>query len=225
MAYGVPVTRPAFVLASASPARLRMLRAAGLDPEVIISGVDESTVESSDAATLCATLARRKAEAVATGLRRAAGGISEENAPTGDPTLVLGCDSVLALDGEALGKPAHAEEAVRRWQRMRGRTGTLHTGHCLVEVGTGRRAEATASTRVHFADLCDAEIDAYVGTGEPLAVAGAFTIDGYGGWFIDGIEGDPGTVIGVSLPLLRRLLGELGTSVPALWAPALASQP
>lgn len=130
--------------------------------------------------------------------------------------LVLGCDSVLELDGRVLGKPLDAEDAVRRWRAMRGRTGVLLTGHCLVERG-GTVAEAVAATTVQFADLTDAEIDAYVATGEPLAVAGAFTIDGLGGPFVERIDGDPGTVIGLSLPLLRHLLAELGVAITDLW--------
>ncbi len=212
MTYRVPVTtRPSFVLASASPARLKTLRAAGVEPEVVTSGVDESIVESTSAPVLCATLARMKAEAVVARLAH------HRTAPAPARTVVLGCDSMLELDGEILGKPVDADDAVRRWRRMRGGTGTLHTGHCLVDAGTGARAEAVASARVRFADLTDREVEAYVGTGEPLQVAGAFTIDGLGGWFVDGIDGDPGTVVGVSLPLLRRLLAELGTSVEQLW--------
>jgi septum formation protein len=197
-----------FVLASASPARLRTLRAAGLEPEVIVSGVDESNVESTNAAALCATLARLKAEAVVNRLR--------QHGRT-DP-IVLGCDSLLEFDGRILGKPADAEEATARWRDMRGRTGMLHTGHCLVRVGDGEIAEAVASTTVWFADLTDQEIAAYVGTGEPVQVAGAFTIDGLGGWFVERIEGDAGNVIGVSLPVLRGLLTKLGVGVADLWA-------
>jgi septum formation protein len=156
---------------------------------------------------LCATLARLKAEAVARRLD-----------PVDRPTVVLGCDSLLEFDGESLGKPADADEAHARWRRMRGRSGILHTGHCLVSVADGRRAEAVASAEVHFVDVSDDEIAAYVGTGEPLHVAGAFTIDGLGGWFVDRIAGDPGTVVGVSLPTLRRLLRDLGVGVPALWS-------
>jgi septum formation protein len=203
--------RPRFVLASASPARLSVLRAAGLDPEVIVSGVDESTVEASDAITLCASLARLKAQAVANELR-----ITE-------PTVVLGCDSVLEFDGEVLGKPASDADTVERWRRMRGRSGILHTGHCLVDVDSRSRVEAVASTTVHFAVITDEEIEAYVGTGEPAGVAGGFTIDGLGGWFVDRIDGDAGTVIGVSLPLLRSLLGDLGLGVPQFWAARLVS--
>jgi nucleoside triphosphate pyrophosphatase len=209
MAYRDPVnSRPTLVLASASPARLRTLRAAGLDPEVLVSGIDESIVESTNARTLCATLARLKAEAVVARLRHHA---------LAGPAVVLGCDSVLEFDGEMLGKPIDDADAMRRWRRMRGRSGILHTGHCLVDVDSGDMAEEVASTTVHFAELSEDEIAAYVGTGEPAHVAGAFTIDGLGGWFVERIEGDAGTVIGVSLPLLRRLLHEIGLRVPQIW--------
>jgi septum formation protein len=201
-----PVTHR-LVLASASPARLKTLRAAGIEPEVVVSGVDESTVDSQSPEVLSRTLARLKAEAVAARLGER------------ERTLVLGCDSVLAFDGRVFGKPADAGEAERRWRAMRGRNGVLHTGHCLVDLdGTGS-VDGSAMTTVHFTDLTDAEIAAYVGTGEPLRVAGAFTIDGLGGPFVERIEGDPGTVIGLSLPLLRRLLRELGVEITSLWQP------
>ena len=196
-----------FVLASASPARLRTLRAAGIDPEVLVSGVDESLVDEPDPKRLSAALARLKADAVVDRLTPAPG------------TLVLGCDSVLAFDGEILGKPADAAEAVKRWHAMRGREGVLHTGHCLIDLETGKTADAVSGTVVRFADISDAEINAYVATGEPIAVAGAFTIDGLGGWFLESISGDAGTVIGVSLPTLRRLLTEHGLTVAELWTP------
>ena len=192
---------PRFVLASASPARLKVLRAAGIEPEVVVSGVDESSV-TGPPADVALTLAVRKAVAVARGRSEA---------------LVLGCDSVLDLDAEAHGKPADAEEAVARWRRMRGRTGVLHTGHCLIDTVSGRQTAAVGSTVVHFADLSDAEIDAYVATGEPLLVAGAFTIDGLGGPFVDRIEGDPHNVVGLSLPLLRQMLADLGLSITGIW--------
>jgi septum formation protein len=194
-----------FVLASASPARRRLLASAGITADVVVSGVDESTVDKSDAATLALTLARLKAEAVAARLT-----------PTPD-VLVLGCDSVLEFGGEVLGKPADAAEAARRWYAMRGGSGVLHTGHCLLHLGDGKRAEAVAGTVVHFADVTDGEIVAYVGTGEPLQVAGAFTIDGLGGPFVESIEGDHSNVVGLSLPLLRHLLAELGIGLTDLW--------
>jgi septum formation protein len=193
------------VLASASPARRALLTAAGIDADVLVSGVDESVVEADDAYTLSLSLARMKARAVAARL------------PAEPGVLVLGCDSVLALNGEVLGKPADAAEAVKRWQAMRGRSGVLHTGHHLTELIGGRQAEDVGATVVHFADVTDEEIEAYVATGEPLQVAGAFTIDGRGGAFVERIEGDSGNVIGLSLPLLRRLLGELGLSITDLW--------
>ncbi|MFI9581159.1 Maf family protein [Streptomyces sp. NPDC052236] len=200
-----PRPRPRLVLASASPARLALLRQAGLAPEVIVSGVDEDALSAPSPAALALLLAEAKAAAVA-GRPEAAG------------ALVIGCDSVLELDGEALGKPADAEEATSRWKAMRGRTGILRTGHCVTDTATGRSASATASTTVHFGDPTDAEIAAYVASGEPLHVAGAFTLDGRSAPFIDSIEGDHGNVIGLSLPLLRRLLAELGHSITDLWA-------
>jgi septum formation protein len=184
---------PRFVLASGSPARLKLLRQVGIEPEVVVSGVDESSV-TGPPADVALTLAVRKATAVARGLADA---------------LVLGCDSVLDLDGEALGKPLDAADAVARWRRMRGRSGVLVTGHCLLNTTTGREAVDVASTVVHFADLSDEEIDAYVATGEPLNVAGAFTIDGLGAPYVDRVEGDPHNVVGLSLPLLRRMLREV----------------
>ena len=195
------------VLASASPARRTLLAAAGIDVEVMVSGVDESSVQAADAPTLCLELARMKARTVA----------ARMNADPG--TLVLGCDSVLAFDGEILGKPADAAEAVKRWQAMRSRSGVLHTGHHLTALVSGRQAEAVGSTEVHFADITDEEIGAYVQTGEPLHVAGAFTIDGRGGAFVDRIDGDPGNVVGLSLPLLRRLMAQIGVPITTLWRP------
>ncbi len=198
---------PALVLASASPARLATLRSAGVDPEVIVSGVDESQVGGVPPAELALQLAELKAAAVADRLRA-----------DGDQRLVLGCDSVLELDGEALGKPDDAADATARWQAMRGRSGVLHTGHALHDLASGRVAAATASTTVHFAEVTDAEIAAYVATGEPLYVAGAFTVDGRGGAFVRGIEGDHHNVVGISLPLLRELLAELDHSWVDLWS-------
>jgi septum formation protein len=193
----------AVVLASASPARLAVLRAAGLQPRVVVSGVDEAAFSAGTPAGLAGQLARAKAAAVAAGL------------PDG---LVIGCDSLLDLDGRALGKPASAAEAAARWREMAGRAGTLVTGHCVIDAGTGRQASGVAATTVRFGTPSEQEIAAYVASGEPLAVAGAFTLDGRGGWFVDGIDGDHGNVLGISLPLLRRLLADLGFGVTELWA-------
>ncbi len=212
---GGVVTVPILVLASASPARRKLLAAAGIPADVLVSGVDESTVDSDRAEVLCLTLARLKAQSVAARLRQA----GRDNRPT----LVLGCDSVLSFDGQVLGKPADEADASRRWYAMRGRSGFLHTGHCLVPLPDGEPAEAVASTTVHFADLTDAEVAAYVATGEPLHVAGAFTIDGLGSPFVESIEGDHSNVVGLSLPLLRHLLGRLGIALTDLWPERLAS--
>ena len=194
------------VLASASPARLALLRSAGIEPIVRVSGVDESRLDHLPPAELALALAELKCAAVA----------EREDLP--EDALVLGCDSVLDRGGEALGKPADSEDAVRRWRAMRGGSGVLRTGHCLRDRATGRVAAATASTTVHFADLSDEEIDAYVATGEPLGVAGAFTVDGLGGAFVTGIEGDHHNVVGLSLPLVRDLAAELGHSWTDLWS-------
>ncbi|MGW2957367.1 Maf family protein [Streptomyces sp. NPDC001220] len=195
------------VLASQSPARLNLLRQAGLAPEVIVSGVDEDAVTAPTPAELALALAEAKASVVAA--RADVQG-----------AIVIGCDSVLDLDGRALGKPADAEEATARWKSMRGRAGTLQTGHCVWDTASNRHVAATASTVVRFGEPTDAEVAAYVASGEPLYVAGAFTLDGRSAPFIDGIEGDHGNVIGISLPLVRRLLGELGIGITELWAPA-----
>jgi septum formation protein len=194
-----------FLLASASSGRLRTLRNAGVEPEVEVSGVDEDAVTAPSPAELVRTLAHAKAVAVA-GRQRGS-------------LLVLGCDSLLELDGHALGKPSSTEEAIARWKSMRGRTGVLHTGHTLIEVADATPArvlDRVASTEVRFADPSDAEIAAYVATGEPLRVAGAFTIDGFGGWFVESVAGDHHNVVGLSLPLLRRMLRELGYAVSDL---------
>jgi septum formation protein len=195
-------TLPRLILASASPARLKTLQSAGLSPEVIVSGVDESTVPLTGPADYTMKLAQLKAVAVAADQKRA---------------LVVGCDSVLALDGEILGKPSGEADAVARWKSMRGRHGVLHTGHCVIdthrEVWLGR----SAATQVRFAHVTDEEIEAYVATGEPLAVAGAFTLDGRGGAFVSGVTGDPHNVVGISLPLLRLMFDELGFVWTDFW--------
>jgi len=209
------------VLGSASPARLATLLRAGVTPYVLVSDVDESSVVAQAVSLygelapedVALVLARAKCEAVATLL---AGDSRPDEAPDG--ALVLGCDSVLELDGEAHGKPADAAEAIARWQRMRGRSGVLHTAHWLIDDrddndgGTGATMGVVASTTVRFAKVSDEEIAAYVATGEPLHVAGAFTIDGLGGPFVSGIEGDHHNVVGISLPLLREMLGQVNVS-------------
>lgn len=191
------------VLASASPARLRLLWDAGFDPMVVVSGVDENEVENGDPAEVVETLARRKAIAVAS--------IAPSDA------LVVGCDSMLSLEGDLLGKPATSERAREYWQRMRGRDGVLLTGHCVFDTATGRESSAVARTIVHFGAPTDDEVDAYIATGEPLNVAGAFTLDGFAAPFVEGIEGDHGNVIGLSLPLLRKLLADLDIRITDLW--------
>lgn len=196
---------PTLVLASQSPARLATLQRAGVDPVVIVSGVDESVLDGLPPRELALGLAELKRDAVL-----------DRELPA--DALVLGCDSVLDLDGTALGKPSSAEEAAQRWKSMRGRSGVLVSGHALTDVATGRSLSATAATTVHFADIDDAEIAAYVATGEPLHVAGAFTIDGLGAAFVTGVEGDHHNVIGLSLPLLRTMLADLGHSWTDLWS-------
>jgi len=216
------------VLASASPARRATLTTAGVRPHVVVSTVDEDAVVAAHGVTdpqdVALVLAKAKAEDVAARLGEGAdGGTGGHCAADAEHCLVLGCDSVLDLDGEVHGKPADAEQAVARWVRMRGGTGVLHTGHWLIDArdpaggGTGGTLGAVASTTVHFADVTDEEIAAYVATGEPLAVAGAFTVDGLGGAFVTGVEGDHHNVVGVSLPLLRELLQGVGVPWPKLW--------
>jgi septum formation protein len=198
------VTRRSLVLASASPARLRLLHDAGLDPSVVVSGFDESAITHDDPYELVTALATAKAQTVA--------------AQLGDRgALVLGCDSMLEFYGEILGKPGTPDAATERWQQMRGKSARLLTGHCLIDTAAGRRASDVGETVVHFGEPTDEEIAAYVASGEPLNVAGAFTLDGRAAPFIDGIEGDASNVIGLSLPLLRRLLAQLGVGITELW--------
>jgi septum formation protein len=190
------------VLASGSPARLKLLQDAGIDPVVVVSGVAEDDVDGSDTPGSVGLLAVRKAEAVA---RRAGA------------DLVLGCDSMLEFNGRSLGKPESVDEA-RAWlTSMRGRSAVLYTGHCVIDQATGTRAEAIVGTTVRFAVTTDAELDAYLSTPDALAVAGAFTLDGRSAPFVDGIEGDHGNVSGLSLPTLRSLLAELGVDITDLW--------
>lgn len=201
------------VLASASPARLHTLQAAGLSPEVMVSEVDESAFATSSAPELAMTLARVKAENVVSRLE------------LDTPTVVIGCDSLLEFDGQAFGKPGSYEAAIMRWYRMRGRQGVFHTGHHVVVTDgkASRSATRLACTMVRFADLTDAEIAAYARTGEPARVAGGFTIDRLGGPFITHIEGDPHTVTGLSLPLFRQMLLDLGVVWHTLWHPGIGS--
>ena len=207
------------LLASQSSGRLATLRAAGVEPLVRVSDVDEHAILRALAADSrteptppqqVQALARAKAADVADTVTR-----SEREA---DPDLiVVGCDSMLEIGGRVVGKPETAAIARERWRSMRGSTGVLHSGHALVRVRDGAEAQGVSSTTVRFGSPADTEIDAYVATGEPLGCAGAFTIDGLGGAFIDGIDGDPHGVVGISLPLLRRLLAELDVTWTDLW--------
>lgn len=206
------------ILASASPARLATLQRAGVGPYVLVSDVDEDAVTAAAVARygelgpqdVALVLARAKCEAVANVLRSQT---RPQDAPLG--ALVLGCDSVLELGGEVHGRPADEAEAIARWKQMRGTSGVLHSAHWLIDDrddrdgGTGATMGTVASTTVHFAKVTDDEIAAYVATGEPVQVAGAFTIDGLGGPFVSGIEGDHHNVVGISLPVLREMLGQV----------------
>ena len=202
---------PTVVLASASAGRLSVLRGAGLRPEVLVSGVDEDALlarhRDTEPEDLVAALAGAKAEAV----------VREHRF---DDAVVIGGDSMLLLDEHLQGKPGTRDEALRRWEALAGRTGQLLSGLAVLRVVAGRvvgSAAATAATAVRFGSPSIEEITAYIDSGEPLGVAGAFTIDGLGGWFVDRIEGDPSCVVGLSLPLLRRLLADVGITVTDLW--------
>ncbi|MBD2103510.1 nucleoside triphosphate pyrophosphatase [Leptolyngbya sp. FACHB-261] len=194
---------PSLVLASASPARRRLLQSAGLDPTVRQSDFDESQVQISDPAQLVQTLAQRKAETVA---------------PQFSNALVLGCDSVLAINDEIHGKPADPAEAVARWQQMRGAVGDLYTGHALIDTAQLKTLVRCQVTRVHFAQVTDAQIQAYVATGEPLNCAGCFALEGKGGLFVEKLEGCHTNVIGLSLPLLRQMFADLGYDITDFWS-------
>ncbi|MGL4173607.1 MAG: Maf family protein [Actinomycetota bacterium] len=233
------------ILASQSPARLRTLRRAGIEPLVHVSGVDEEAVTreagirygSLTPDQVALLLARAKAERVAAldplDILRGNGiesGQAHADQSCGERFVVVGCDSVLEFAGQAYGRPVDRDEAESRWRAMRGASGVLHTGHWVVDGGVSeltaseaiaasvpRSMGASSSTTVHFADITDEELAAYVATGEPLEVAGAFTTDGLGGAFIRGIEGDHHTVVGLSLPVLRTLLADCGIPWTALW--------
>lgn len=197
------------VLASQSPARLQLLRNAGIAPVVHVSHVDEDAIEAAmpqaTPAELCQALARAKAEAVAAD-------------HAGDPSaIVIGCDSVFEVDGQAWSKARDEAELWQRWEQMLGRSGVLRTGHWVIVPSTGATAGAVASTTVHLGTPSRAELEAYLASGEPMQVAGGFTLDGYGGAFVDGIEGDASNVVGLSLPLLRGLLEEMGITWTDLW--------
>ncbi|MEV6607554.1 nucleoside triphosphate pyrophosphatase [Kutzneria sp. NPDC051319] len=207
------------VLGSQSPARLAVLRSAGIDPVVRVSGVDEDAVAAAltdpRPAELVTALAEAKAHAVVEALA------GEPPTELLEEAVVIGCDSMLSINGRMVGKPGTPEVARARWQEMAGKTGELLTGHVILRLSQGvvdRTASGTETTTVRFGTPSDRELDAYIATGEPLAVAGGFTLDGMGGWFVDGIDGDHSSVIGISLPLTRRLLAEVGVSVIDLWS-------
>ena len=204
------------VLGSASPGRLKVLRQAGVDPLVIVSGVDEdrlTTTLGSDASpgdVVCA-LAQAKAERVTGEL---------DNAVAAD-CVVIGCDSMLYIDGRLCGKPQSVADARQLWQSIAGRAGQLYTGHCVIRLLNREivhREAQTSITTVHFGTPSADDLEAYLASGESLGVAGGFTLDGLGGWFIDGVDGDPSAVVGLGLPLTRSLLGRAGLSIAALWA-------
>jgi septum formation protein len=201
------------VLASASPARLSVLRAAGIDPAVEIADLDEEALlDGAPDATPAAKVTMLASAKATTVARRIADAVPE--------AIVIGCDSMLHIDGELVGKPGSAQRAADRWRAMAGGRGELVTGHAVLRTADGgidRAAEGHAVTGVRFAEPDAAELEAYVGTGEPLVVAGAFTLDGLGGWFVEGIDGDPSNVIGISLPLTRKLLAAVGVRVTDLW--------
>lgn len=209
---GVGAAAVIVVLASASPARLAVLRTAGLDPRVEVSDVDEDLVLDRLAAAPAEERVQALAEAKADDVAARLTDIRD--------CVVIGCDSMLLIDGELQGKPADAEQARTRWQQMSGRDGLLLTGHAVRLVSAGQvvaESSAVGTTVVRMGRPTDTELNAYLATGEPLRVAGALTIDGFGGWFVDGIDGDAGNVLGISLPLTRRLLADVGVSVTDLW--------
>jgi septum formation protein len=203
-----------FVLASASPARLSVLRAAGVRPQVVVSMIDEDAV--------VAGLSNPDPDEVVVALAAAkAADVTARVGSTHADSVVVGCDSMLLFEGELIGKPRTAERARERWQRMAGRSGELLTGHAVTRLAGGHRtatAEGVTSTTVRFATPTPEELEAYLRTGEPLGVAGGFTLEGYGGWFVEGVDGDPSSVLGIGLPLTRRLLADVGVSVLDVWS-------
>ncbi len=221
------------LLASASPARKATLIAAGITPTIAVADLDEDALLAAnpgrDAAGQVELLATAKARAIADELRRHAelggqepsglepGGLEPGALGEPAPTVVVGCDSMLEMNGQIVGKPHTAEVARERLRAMSGNPGDLHTGHCVIDLESGELAVGTSTTTVYIAELTDADIEAYIATGEPLKVAGSFTIDGYGGPFVDKIEGDHHGVVGISLPLLRHLLADLGHSITEFW--------
>lgn len=203
------------VLASASPGRRKVLRQAGIDPLVIVSGVDEDAVlvrldPSATPGEVTVALAMAKADAV----------VSDLDRDVAADCVVIGCDSMLYRDGTLAGKPSTPKAALAGWRQMAGRSGELYTGHCVIRLHGNdpavRMAEAAATT-VHFGTPSVEDLEAYVASGEPTAVAGGFTLDGLGGWFVEGVDGDPSSVIGIGLPLIRRLLERAGLSMSTLW--------
>ena len=207
------------VLGSASPGRLKVLRQVGIDPLVMVSGVNEDAVaaglgpEASPQQVVCA-LAEAKAEQVAGELA------SLNNGVTAD-CVVIGCDSMLYIDGRLCGKPQSAAEARQLWQSMAGRAANLYTGHSVIRLLDNKivcSCSEPSDTTVHFGRPSSEDLEAYLASGESLRVAGGFTLDGLGGWFIDGVDGDPSAVVGIGLPVTRSLLGRAGLSIAALWA-------
>lgn len=196
------MTIPEFILASASPARRRLLQTVGIEPIICPSDFDESQIQLTEPGELVQTLAQCKAETVVSQFPSA---------------LVMGCDSVLAIDGEIYGKPADAEEAIARWKLMQGNFGDLYTGHVLIDTTQNQTVVKCQVTRVYFGKMSDRAIQAYVATGEPLKCAGAFALEGFGSLFVEKIEGCHSNVIGLSLPLLRQMLAELGYEVTDFW--------
>ena len=197
------MTRPLLrlVLASSSASRLRVLRDAGFDPAVVVSGVRED-FDGLNPTQAVVAIAERKASAVADRCQN---------------SLVIGCDSMLEIDGEALGKPVSNAETVEIWRRLSGRQATLNTGHCLIDTSTGRRRKRLASSIVQFGTPSAKEVAAYAATEEPFALAGAFSIEGLSGPFVKAVHGSPSNVLGLSLPDLRDMLFEVGVEITDLW--------